>query len=95
MATVLASMGPEKVYELFSKWTDRIAGGELPFDKPERPKGIERNVVYTMGDWAAPTRYQHDAIDHKRNPHINANGLIYGSSEESSDRQSYKGLGQC
>nr|WP_249141893.1 carboxypeptidase-like regulatory domain-containing protein [Bradyrhizobium diazoefficiens] len=86
MATVLASMGPEKVYDLFSKWTDRIAGGELPFDKPERPKGIERNVVFTMWDWAAPTRYQHDAIStDKRNPRVNANGLIYGSSEESSD----------
>jgi len=86
MATVLASMGPEKVYDLFSKWTDRIAGGELPFDKPDRPKGIERNVVFTMWDWAAPTRYQHDAIStDKRNPRVNANGLIYGSSEESSD----------
>ncbi|WP_035657604.1 carboxypeptidase-like regulatory domain-containing protein, partial [Bradyrhizobium sp. STM 3809] len=61
MATVLASMGPDKVYELFAKWTDRIAAGELPFDRPDRPKGIERNVVYTMWDWAAPTRYQHDA----------------------------------
>ncbi len=86
MATVLASMGPEKVYDLFSKWTDRIASGELPFDKPERPKGVERNVVFTMWDWAAPTRYQHDAIStDKRNPRVNANGLIYGSSEESSD----------
>ncbi|WGD54275.1 carboxypeptidase-like regulatory domain-containing protein [Bradyrhizobium sp. CB1650] len=86
MATVLASMGPEKVYDLFSKWTDRVAAGELPFDKPERPKGIERNVVFTMWDWAAPTRYQHDAIStDKRNPRVNANGLIYGSSEESSD----------
>ncbi|MGY4290064.1 hypothetical protein ACVWXO_009330 [Bradyrhizobium sp. LM2.7] len=86
MATVLASMGPEKVYDLFSKWTDRVAAGELPFDRPERPKGIERNVVYTMWDWAAPTRYQHDAIStDKRNPRVNANGLIYGSSEESSD----------
>jgi hypothetical protein len=86
MATVIASMGPDKVYDLFSKWTDHIAGGELPFAKPERPKGIERNVVYTMWDWAAPTRYQHDAIStDKRNPRINANGLIYGSSEESSD----------
>src|SRR6202043_2961981 len=44
MAIVLGSMGPEKVYDLFSKWTDKIAAGELPFDKPERPKGVERNV---------------------------------------------------
>jgi hypothetical protein len=86
MAVALGSMGPEKVYSLFSKWTDRIAAGELPFDKPERPKGIERNVVYTMWDWASPKHYQHDAIStDKRNPTLNANGLIYGSPEESTD----------
>ena len=86
MALALGSMGPEKVYSLFSKWTDRIAAGELPFDKPERPKGIERNVVYSMWDWASPTHYQHDAIStDKRNPTVNANGLIYGSPEESTD----------
>ena len=71
---------------LFSNWTDRIAAGELPFDKPERPKGIERNVVFTMWDWATPKHYQHDAIStDKRNPRVNANGLIYGSPEESTD----------
>ena len=59
MAVALGSMGPDKVYSLFSKWTDRIAEGELPFDKPERPKGVERNVVYTEWDWASPTHYQH------------------------------------
>jgi hypothetical protein len=86
MAVALDSMGPEKVYSVFSNWTDRIAAGELPFDRPERPKGIERNVVYTMWDWASPKHYQHDAIStDKRNPTINANGLIYGSPEESTD----------
>ena len=86
MALALGSMGPEKVYSLFSNWTDKIAAGELPFDKPERPKGIERNVVYTMWDWASPKHYQHDAIStDKRNPTVNANGLIYGSPEESTD----------
>jgi hypothetical protein len=86
MAIVLGSMGPEKVYDLFSKWTDKIAAGELPFDKPERPKGVERNVVFTMWDWASPKHYQHDAIStDKRNPTVNANGLIYGSPEESTD----------
>ena len=86
MATAINSIGPDKVYDVFSKWTDKIAAGALPFDKPERPKGIERNVVYTLWDWAAPTHYQHDAIStDKRNPHVNANGLIYGSPEESTD----------
>ena len=86
MATAINSVGPDKVYDVFSKWTDKIAGGALPFDKPERPKGIERNVVYTLWDWATPTHYQHDAVStDKRNPHVNANGLIYGSPEESTD----------
>jgi hypothetical protein len=86
MATAINSIGPDKVYDVFSKWTDKIAAGALPFDKPERPKGIERNVVYTLWDWATPGHYQHDAVStDKRNPHVNANGLIYGSPEESTD----------
>ncbi len=86
MSTVLASLGPDSAYDIFSSWTSRIAAGDLPFDKPERPKGIERNVVYSMWDWASPKHYQHDAIStDKRNPTLNANGLIYGSPEESTD----------
>ena len=39
-----------------------------------------------MWDWASPKHYQHDAIStDKRNPTVNANGLIYGSPEESTD----------
>src|SRR3970040_159066 len=41
-------------------WTDRIAAGELPSTPPERPSGIERNVVATVRDWASPTVYIHD-----------------------------------
>jgi hypothetical protein len=86
MAAVLTSMGPVSAYDIFGNWTDRIASGALPFAKPERPQGIERNVVFTMWDWASPKHYQHDAIStDKRNPTLNANGLIYGSPEESTD----------
>jgi hypothetical protein len=86
MALVLGSMGPDKVYSVFANWTDRIAAGELPFAKPERPKGVERNAVYTMWDYASPKYYQHDAIStDKRNPSVNANGMIWGSPEESTD----------
>ncbi len=39
-----------------------------------------------MWDWASPKHYQHDAIStDKRDPTINANGLIYGSPEESTN----------
>lgn len=86
MATVLGSLGPDKTLSLFANWTDRIAAGELPATKPERPQGIERNVVFTMWDWSTPKHYLHDEIStDKRNPTVNANGLIYGSPEESTD----------
>ena len=48
----LGRLGPEKGLALFADWTDRIAGGELPFAKPERPQGVERNVVISMWDWS-------------------------------------------
>jgi hypothetical protein len=86
MATGLGYMGAEAALKRFADWTDRIAGGELPFDKPERPKGVERNVVVTMWDWATNKAYLHDAIStDKDNPTVNANGKIYGSPEESTD----------
>ena len=86
MAVALGGLGPQSAYDIFSRWTDRIAAGELPSAQPARPAGIERNVVITMWDWASPKHYQHDAIStDKRHPTVNANGLIYGSPEESTD----------
>ena len=39
-----------------------------------------------MWEWSTPKAYLHDAIStDKRNPRVNANGLIYGSPEESTD----------
>jgi hypothetical protein len=39
-----------------------------------------------MWDWASPKHYQHDAVStDKRHPTVNANGLIWGSPEESTD----------
>ena len=70
----------------FADWTTRIAKGELPAEAPPRPQGVERNVVITQWDWAEPTAYLHDEIStDKRHPSVNANGLIYGSPEESRD----------
>ena len=67
----------------FADWTDRIAAGELPASRPERPQGLERNVVITLWDWSRPTAYLHDEISSdKRNPTINPNGPIYGALEE-------------
>ncbi|HYU69956.1 MAG TPA: carboxypeptidase-like regulatory domain-containing protein [Burkholderiales bacterium] len=70
----------------FADWTDRIAAGELPASRPERPQGVERNIVISLWDWSRPTAYLHDEISSdKRNPTVNANGLIYGATEESTD----------
>ena len=82
----LDDVDPKRALELFADWTDRIAAGELPKSNPSRPQGIERNVVITLWDWATPRAYLHDEIaSDKRNPAINANGLIYGSPEDSTD----------
>jgi hypothetical protein len=86
MATGLGYMGIDAALRNYADWTDRIAAGELPFDKPERPKGIERNVVITMWDWSTNKAYLHDAVStDKDDPTVNANGKIYGSTEESTD----------
>jgi hypothetical protein len=86
MALTLGRMGPPRAYKMFADWTDRVAAGELPADKPERPKGVERNVVITSWEWAKKGEYLHDEVStDKRKPTINAYGKIYGSPEESSD----------
>lgn len=82
----LSQLGPERATAQFGDWTNRIAHGELPAQAPPRPQGLERNVVITQWDWADPKSYLHDEIStDKRNPTVNANGLIYGSPEESRD----------
>jgi len=85
MVSGLAQLGPERALPMFANWSDRIAGGELP-PAPPRPQGLERNVVITEWDWADPKAYLHDEIaTDKRNPTLNANGLIYGAAELSVD----------
>src|SRR5258708_38024548 len=84
MAGAIGREGPKFTLANLAKWTDRIAAGELPFAKPERPQGIERNVVITEWDWADPKAYLHDQVStDKRNPTVNAYGKHYGATEES------------
>jgi hypothetical protein len=86
MARDITRLDTQVALQLFGDWTDRIAAGELPFAKPERPRGVERNIVVTQWDWGSPTAYLHDEIStDPRNPRVNANGKIYGSPEDSSD----------
>ena len=73
-------------YKYFGDWTDRIAKGELPKQKPARPQGVERNLVVTAWEWSTPDKYLHDLISSdRRNPTVNANGPLYGSPEYSTD----------
>jgi hypothetical protein len=86
MTTNLGRLGAPRALALFADWTDRIAAGELPAATPERPQGVERNLVVSLWDWATPTAYLHDEVStDKRNPTLNANGPIYGAPEESTD----------
>jgi hypothetical protein len=80
------SLGRERTAKMFADWTERIAKGETPFEKPPRPQGIERNVVITQWDWADPREYFHDVVaSDKRDPKVNPNGKVYGLHENSSD----------
>jgi hypothetical protein len=83
----MAELGGMVLLEHLGEWTDRIAAGELPAHKPERPRGLERNVVATIRDWADPRSYLHDLVStDRRNPRVNAYGRLYGSPEFSTDR---------
>jgi hypothetical protein len=85
MAGGLNQMGKDRALAMFADWTDRIAAGELP-PAPARPQGLERNVVISQWDWADPKAYLHDEVStDRRNPTLNANGLIYGALELSAD----------
>ena len=85
MINGLGQLGRDRALALFADWTDRIAKGEVP-PAPPRPQGLERNVVITQWDWADPKAYLHDSVStDRRNPTLNANGLLYGALELSAD----------
>jgi hypothetical protein len=86
MINVINRFDRQRVLGNFANWSDRIAAGELPFAKPERPQGVERNIVLSMWDWSTPTGYMHDLIStDRRKPTVNAYGELYGAPEESTD----------
>jgi hypothetical protein len=85
MFTQLNNLGSVS-FKNYAEWTDRIAKGELPHAKPQRPQGVERNIVVTLREWMTEKHYLHDLIaSDRRYPTVNANGPLYGSPEYSSD----------
>ena len=81
----LTNLG-ERAFANYGEWTDRVAKGALPFAKPSRPEGVERNIVVTLRDWMDEKHYLHDLISSdRRHPTVNANGPLFGSPEYSSD----------
>jgi hypothetical protein len=86
MVNALAGELGSVPFRYFAEWTDRIAKGELPHAKPNRPKGVERNIVVTTWDWSTDKHYLHDLISSdRRNPTVNAYGPLIGSPEYSTD----------
>jgi hypothetical protein len=87
MVNNIDRLGTQAALKMFGDWTDRVAAGDLPTAKPQRPTGVERNAVVTVWDWSNPKAYLHDAtVSDKRNPTVNANGLIFGATENSTDK---------
>jgi len=80
MAATLTRFGRQRGLAMYADWTDRIAAGEVP-SAPPRPQGVERNVVVSLWDWSDDRGFVHDTIStDKRNPTLNANGLVYSIS---------------
>jgi hypothetical protein len=85
MSNQLNNFGRARVLKMFADWTDQVRAGALP-PAPQRPLGMERNVVITQWDWADPKAYLHDVVStDRRNPRVNPNGPVYGALELSAD----------
>jgi hypothetical protein len=77
MYGVLTTQGKDPSLKAYSDWTERIAKGEVP-PAPDRPKGIERNVVVTLWDVGDDHSFMHDEIStDKQHPTVNGGGRVY------------------
>ena len=86
MVREMGLLGMDRALNMFANWTDRIISGEVPA-APPRPQGLERNIVITQWNWGDAKMYLHDEVStDRRNPTVNAYGLLYGAPELSSER---------
>lgn len=82
MNKMMDHFGRERGLDMYTDWTNRIAGGETP-PAPNRPTGVERNIVVTMWNFANG-RFLHDHIaSDKRHPTVGAKGPVYGFAQHS------------
>src|SRR5262249_57717905 len=49
MVNNIGSLDTQVALKNFADWTDRIAAGEFPKSKPQRPQGVGRHVVVPPG----------------------------------------------
>ena len=69
-------------FKYLADWTDRIAAGERPTFIPERPQGLERNIVATVRDWSDHKASLHDlSATDRREPTVHGQGPLHGSQE--------------
>src|SRR5208282_1211613 len=47
MVETIERFGTFRGAQMLADWTDQVAKGELPATKPQRPQGLERNLVIT------------------------------------------------
>ena len=79
MYQTTVGLGREALLDSLADWGGRIANGEVPKTKPNRPKGLERNIVITQWNWGDKFTYAHDEVaTDKRNPRVNADGKVWG-----------------
>ena len=79
MNRAYTSFGRDGAGKMFASWTQDIAKGAVPAVAPPRPQGIERNMVLTLWAWGNGSYFHDEVATDRRNPHINANGPIYGT----------------
>ena len=86
MVERINEFGARRALEEYADWADRIEAGELPFERPARPQGVERNVVVTQWGFTEPYDFLHDVIStDRRDPTVNGYGPIFGSTDVSTD----------
>jgi hypothetical protein len=75
----VGNFGHDRGIAMFADWTDRIAAGEVP-PAPQRPQGVERNIVVSLWDFGTDKSFFHDvASTNDRKVTENAYGPIIGT----------------